>query len=175
MIEMSLMAAILDQRRAACKTFSMNRRLSLVVSWSSIGMLCAGVSAFPAESAGMAASADLVAHCKSVGTSDLVRPAPDAAGSFWRCMDGLVFVCAVGANIPCQSKADVSRRNSGAEAFCRENPDAQIVPAYAAGHRTIYAWRCVAATAVRGRVVLRLDRRGFQADFWHQLAPARTG
>jgi hypothetical protein len=153
----------------------MNRRMSLVDSLSLIGMLCAWVTAFPAESAVRAASADLVAHCKSVGTSDMVRPLPDAAGSFWRCMDGLVFVCAVGANIPCQSKADVSRRNSGAEAFCRENPNAQIVPAYATGHRTIYAWRCVAGAAVRGRPVLRLDRRGFQADFWHRLTAREPG
>jgi hypothetical protein len=152
----------------------MNRWMPLSVPLSLSGLFCAWVTALPAQSAGRAATTDPVAYCKSVGTRDAVRPLPDSEGSFWRCMDGLVFVCAVGANIPCQSKAEVSRRNAGADAFCRENPDAEIVPAYAAGHRTIYAWLCVSGMALRGKAVLRLDRRGFAVEFWHRLPPLRA-
>ena len=90
-------------------------------------------------------------------------------------MDGLVYVCAVGANIPCQSKADISRRNAGAQAFCREHPDAGIVPAYATGHRTIYEWHCMSGSPLRGKAVQQLDRRGFQSNFWHRLAPSGSG
>jgi hypothetical protein len=51
--------------------------------------------------------------------------APIPAGSlFWRCMQGKVYVCVVGANLPCGAKADRAKRNSGAEAYCRENPGA---------------------------------------------------
>ena len=105
----------------------------------------------------------------------LVRAAGDPEEYFWRCMDGAVFVCAIGANIPCRSKADRSRRNVGAEAFCRETGNADFVPAYAAGHGTIYEWRCVSGAAVRGKAIAQLDRRGFQRDFWHRLAPGGTG
>jgi hypothetical protein len=138
---------------------------------------------------GGTASADPFGSCKAAGTRDSVRPLPrelksaaaaalglpdgaaDSAGYFWRCMDGAVYVCAVGANIPCQSRADAGRRNAGAEAYCREKPDAEFVPAYATGRRTIYQWRCVSGTAMRGKAAMRVDRRGFQAEFWRRLLP----
>jgi|HubBroStandDraft_5_1064220.scaffolds.fasta_scaffold165125_2 hypothetical protein len=189
---MSLKAAILDQRRAACKTFCMKRAARLAVLLAFGGLLCGTVSALPPQQALPAlrkggATADPFGYCKASGTSDSVRqlprtlkraaaaalglpPGAEAAdGYFWRCMDGAVYVCSVGANIPCQSKADAKRRNAGAEAFCREKPDADSVPAYATGHSTIYEWRCVSGAALRGKRIVRLDRRGFQADFWSRL------
>jgi hypothetical protein len=97
--------------------------------------------------------------------------APIPAGSlFWRCMQGKVYVCVVGANLPCGAKADRAKRNSGAEAYCRENPGAPDVPAFAAGHETIYSWRCAAGKAVRGAPTAELDRRGFRRDLWHMIA-----
>src|SRR5258708_5504678 len=56
--------------------------------------------------------------------------------AYWRCMDRAVWVCVVGANLPCDAKADVHETNAGAEAFCRQNPKAVFAPAYAAGHET---------------------------------------
>jgi hypothetical protein len=91
---------------------------------------------------------------------------------YWRCMDGAVFVCAIGASIPCDAKADRAKRNSGAEYYCRENPNAPFVPAYAAGHSGIYEWTCSAGRAIRGKVLLTLDHRGYPVDFWHRLSPA---
>jgi hypothetical protein len=164
--------------------------LAVLSGWS--GLLCGGVCALPAQPA-PGASTDPIGYCKAAGTRDSVRSLPrtlrsaaaaalglppGAAGSegyFWRCMDGAVYVCAVGANIPCQSKADAAQRNSGAEAFCKQNPDAESVPAYATGHRTIYGWRCLSGAAVHGKPVMRLDRRGFQADFWHRLTVHESG
>ncbi len=94
--------------------------------------------------------------------------APLAPGSvYWRCMQGKVYVCAVGANQPCGSKADRAKRNPGAETYCRENPAATDVPAFATGHETIYSWRCAAGKALRGAPIAKLDRRGFRSDIWH--------
>jgi hypothetical protein len=139
---------------------------------------------------------DAFAYCTHVGTIDKpsggfapsvvppsleprVRPAlglsADAVlppGSvYWRCMDHAVYVCAVGANIPCGAKADRAKRNPGAENFCRQNPDEAAVPASATGHSTIYDWRCSAGHAVRGKQVFKLDRRGYQTAFWHRVSP----
>lgn len=84
-------------------------------------------------------------------------------------MDGAVYVCAVGANILCASKADGSLSNEGATAFCRDKREAPFVPAYATGHATIYQWRCVKGAAVRGKAVAALDRRGYRTDVWRKL------
>jgi hypothetical protein len=86
---------------------------------------------------------------------------------FWRCMDRKVYVCARGANIPCDSKADRSKVNRGAANYCRENPNAAEVPAYATGRRTVYLWTCIGGRAERGQTVSATDRRGFRTDFWH--------
>jgi hypothetical protein len=87
----------------------------------------------------------------------------------WRCMNGKVYACARGANIPCDSKADRSNTNPGAANYCRENPNASDVPAYATGHNTLYAWKCVSGRAERGKPVGTLDRRGFRTDFWYRI------
>lgn len=90
----------------------------------------------------------------------------------WRCADGHVLACAYGANIPCDSKADTSRKPArGAEEFCREQPEAAVVPAMATGHATVYAWRCRAGRPEIARQVLKVDRQGFAASFWHRVSP----
>jgi hypothetical protein len=143
--------------------------------------------------AGLAAS-DPFTYCERAGTDDrLTRAAggtDEAAGKIlephlraalglpaevplplgsvsWRCMQGKVYVCAVGANLPCGAKANRTKKNPGAEAYCRENPDTPDVPAFATGHETIYSWRCAAGKAVRGAPIAKLDRRGFRRDLWH--------
>jgi hypothetical protein len=87
----------------------------------------------------------------------------------WRCMDGKVYACERGANIPCDSKADRSKFNRGAVNYCSENPNAADVPAYATGHNTVYLWKCVAGQAKRGKTVSATDRRGFRTDFWYRI------
>lgn len=90
----------------------------------------------------------------------------------WRCAGGHVLACTYGADIPCDSKADISRKPSaGAEAFCRERPDAVVVPAAATGQATVYAWRCRAGRPKIVRQVLKIDRRGFAVSFWHRVSP----
>ena len=90
---------------------------------------------------------------------------------YWRCMSGAVYVCAVGANIPCSAKANRARQNLGAEHYCRENPEATFIPAYAVGHESIYHWSCSAGHALLGKLWAKIDKRGFRIDFWYRLNP----
>jgi hypothetical protein len=157
----------------------------------------AGVLASPAPAHG-ATFADPAAYCAAVGTIDkpdarytgaavpewiaqaLMRatnaPADSSPAFFehaaWRCDHGKVLACSYGANIPCDSKADASRvPGPGAKEFCRENPGADVVPAVATGHATIFEWRCKGKRPVIARQVLKVDRRGFPSAFWHVVTP----
>jgi len=98
--------------------------------------------------------------------------APDdvvAAGTVWRCKDGHVWACFVGANLPC-SKANTSATpQSEMIVFCKKAPTARSIPAAVTGHETIYDWRCVDGTP---RVVgqrFTTDAQGFVSDFWYEL------
>lgn len=158
-----------------------------------VGAVCSRQGA--AQSAGsLSAVEDPFGYCARVGTNDRLGKTDGAANGaalvalmpylhgalglprdaslsehefFWRCMDGKVYVCARGANIPCDSKADFAKLNRGAENYCRENPNATEVPAYATGHRTVYLWKCTAGRAERGPKAGATDRRGFRTDFWY--------
>lgn len=89
----------------------------------------------------------------------------------YRCMNGKVMVCFVGANLP-WTKMNAKRENPGADMFCRDNPDAGSVPAYAIGHDSIHAYRCRNGKAEVTGTTRQLDRRGFARDLWIEL-PAR--
>ena len=46
---------------------------------------------------------------------------PLLGNSIWRCMNGKVYACTVGANLPCSEKADARREPAPALAdFCRQ-------------------------------------------------------
>ena len=95
-----------------------------------------------------------------------------AKGSFWRCMNGKVYACTVGANLPCTAKADTSRTPTAAETeFCTANPNADVVPAAVTGRETVYEWRCKDGAPEIVRQVFTPDARGFISDFWYALSP----
>jgi dipeptidase D len=140
-----------------------------------------------------AAYDDPFAYCAAVGTLD----APDARytgaalpeavaaglrqaigatadmpmeGSLWRCADGQVKACAVGANLPCGEKGDASREpNPGIADYCKENPSADGVPAAAAGRATLYEWRCKDGVAEIVKQAFNADAQGFIAEIWHSI------
>ena len=160
------------------------------------GMLIAllGVWAALAPAAVHAADADLGARCARVRNDDAIRPydralrsgllkayarlfpgartlPPDAQlkdGANIRCMDGRLLACFVGANLPC-GKMNAARDNPGADAYCRANPDADVVPAFAAGHDTVYSYRCAAGQPVIVGRTFALDPRGFAVRLWAPL------
>jgi hypothetical protein len=104
---------------------------------------------------------------RALGLSAQVRF--NSESYYWRCMNDAVYVCAIGANIPCDAKADRTKRNSGADKYCEENREAAVVPAYATGHATVYGWSCSAGKAVRGKRTAKVDRRGYRIDIWHRV------
>jgi hypothetical protein len=136
--------------------------------------------------------ADPFAYCARLGTIDTPKggasPVPSALIPFlrttlglsgeapltpqsyyWRCMDGAVYVCAIGANRPCASRADRTTHNTGADNYCRENLDTEFVPAYATGHNTVYEWSCAGGRAVPGKRAIKADGRGYPAEFWYRV------
>lgn len=123
-------------------------------------------------------------HCRRVGTDDASQPipaslvpatkrlfgleAPDDVvrrTTVFRCVGGAVLICITGANLPC-GKANTSRTLASAGQYCRENPDASFIPAFVAGHDTIYRWQCRGAEAVAGEPAEALDARGFVSRLW---------
>jgi hypothetical protein len=125
--------------------------------------------------------------CQRLRTDDTTRPVPAAlvpainrlfamqlptdvtvATTVYRCLDGHVLVCTAGANLPC-GKANTSRTSAGAAEWCRSNPNADFVPAFATGHDTIYQWRCRSGVPDIVGQTSAVDPRGFVADYWKQL------
>jgi hypothetical protein len=90
------------------------------------------------------------------------------ASTHLRCADGRLLACFTGANLPC-GKLNAARDNRGAAAFCAENPNAQVVPAFATGHDAAFLYRCAAGQAEMSGETFVLDRRGFAAELWAPL------
>ena len=90
--------------------------------------------------------------------------------TFWRCMDSKVFICMVGANLPCMEKADLKRTPSEAMLnFCQTNPGQDYIPAYVTGHATVYEWRCSGKEPVITKQFSKPDARGFLSEIWFEL------
>jgi len=160
-----------------------------------------GAKATPAASAG-AQTADPFTYCSTVGNLDVpdarwMGPkVPDAVltglikaanispnmprdqlanSSFWRCMNGKVYACTVGANLPCQEKADTNKTPGAAlNDFCKANPASTLVPAVVTGRATVYEWKCVSGKPEVARELFKPDARGFIADFWYEITSATS-
>ncbi|WP_444898434.1 hypothetical protein ACJJIX_16140 [Microbulbifer sp. VAAC004] len=93
-----------------------------------------------------------------------------AGGTFWRCMHGGVYACFVGANLPCEEKADTSKEPSEAiAAYCKSNPASESIPAVVTGRVTIYAWHCENGVPEITRQALQVDERGYIANYWYRM------
>jgi hypothetical protein len=95
-----------------------------------------------------------------------------ARGTSWRCMDGKVYGCNVGANIPCTELANTSREpTQEMRDFCGANKNAEVIPAAVTGHNGIYDWRCNKGKPEIVKQVFQVDPRGYIRDFWYELKP----
>jgi hypothetical protein len=93
-------------------------------------------------------------------------------GTFWRCMDSKVYACNVGANLPCESKADQSQEATQPMIdYCKQDPDADFIPAVVTGRSTIYEWGCDGTEPVIIQQYTEVDEQGYPATFWHELTP----
>lgn len=94
-----------------------------------------------------------------------------AQSTFWRCMNNKVYACTVGANLPCQEKADLNKTPGAAlNDFCKANPTASVIPAAVTGRATVYEWKCANGKPEVVKQAFQADARGFIADFWYELA-----
>ena len=94
-----------------------------------------------------------------------------AQSSFWRCMNGKVYACTVGANLPCQEKADLSKTPSKAmNEYCTANPKADFIPAVVTGRATVYEWKCVNGKPEAGKQLFTADAQGFLSEFWYEIS-----
>jgi hypothetical protein len=109
---------------------------------------------------------------KAFGVAAAEPLAPFERGTSWRCMDGAVYACNVGANLPCAAQpARDPQPTDGMRTYCGENPGADVIPMYVTGHDAIYAWSCAGPEPERGARVAELDGRGYVASIWHRIAP----
>ena len=86
----------------------------------------------------------------------------------YRCMDGRVMICFIGANLPCV-KINTAKDNPGADAFCKNASNEVPVPAYATGHDAAYSFKCRDGRAVVDLETWKLDKRGFAEKIWTAL------
>jgi hypothetical protein len=153
-------------------------------------------TASPAEGSGQPATfTDPFAYCAAVGTIDapdsrdtgpkvpevVVHGVQQAFGAplgpvlhqtFWRCLDGQVYACTVGAHMSCQERADVSRHPTpGMTDFCQNNPHAEVIPAVATGRATVYEWTCAKDRPAVVRPFTQPDVRGFLSHIWYAISP----
>jgi hypothetical protein len=174
----------------------MKQRVSIIASlWVAFVLLAACGTPEPEAPASYG---DPFAYCAAVGTVDvpderytgeampaavleaLVRqgvvtadaPPEFQANAVWRCMDGQVWACHIGANLPCQERADTSQTPTAEmEEFCQTNPSAEAIPAAVTGRATVYEWKCSEGQPVVVKQVFSSDAQGFLADFWFKLTP----
>jgi putative hemolysin len=108
---------------------------------------------------------------KALGTKADAPNQPFVDGTSWRCADGKVVACFVGANLPCDEKADTNKTASAAIVdYCKANANAEVVPAVAAGRATVYEWRCKAGAPEIVKQLVKPDAQGFLADIWYPIA-----
>ncbi|MHB0876436.1 MAG: hypothetical protein ACYC5O_10395 [Anaerolineae bacterium] len=170
-------------------------RLALVASVVGLVLLLAACGASTPQSS----YADPFAYCSAVGTIDTpdarydgpevpddvaqglqvamglptgTPPPPIAEGSSWRCMDGAVYACTVGANLPCQEKADTGTdATTEMKDYCKANPASDFIPSAVTGRATVYEWRCTNGTPEVVRQLVTPDARGFQSNIWYKIEP----
>ncbi|MGD0708889.1 MAG: hypothetical protein ABSA51_10600 [Anaerolineaceae bacterium] len=88
----------------------------------------------------------------------------------WRCMGGKVYACNVGANLPCDSKANTDKTPTQAMTdYCTANSGTDFIPASVTGHDSIYTWKCVKGAAAVDKQVVQPDAAGFLSDIWYPI------
>jgi hypothetical protein len=91
-------------------------------------------------------------------------------------MYGTLWACTVGANLPCEERADLRRTPTpGMDEFCRQHPGADNIPYAVTGRATVWDWRCRGTVPTAEGQIIQADPRGFFTHIWYPLpAPAPT-
>jgi hypothetical protein len=110
-------------------------------------------------------------YIKSAGLQNSTEPSDQFKKStIWRCMDGSVYACNFGANLPCDSQANTDKNPTQAMAdFCKENANSDFIPMAVTGHTTIYSWRCNNDKPEVDKQINHADSSGFIAEIWYKI------
>ncbi len=124
----------------------------------------------PAVDARPLLPSSLLPAMRKQGLVSADAPAEVQGAARWRCMDNRVYVCPLGANLPCEEFANLGKEPTPAlQEFCAGNPDSDFIPAYVTGRATVYDWSCQAGKAIVGEQRFHADAQGYLAEFWHVL------
>jgi hypothetical protein len=92
--------------------------------------------------------------------------------TIWRCMDSKVYACNFGANLPCNSKANIDKTPSQAmRDYCAANPDSDFIPMSVTGHSTIYSWHCIKDSPELLDQIEKVDAAGYLEQIWYAIEP----
>ena len=98
------------------------------------------------------------------------REVARGGGNDWRCMDGRVWICHIGADgRACNKLSSDPAPSQPVREFCAANPGADFVPMFVIGDSAT-TWRCHGPTP-EPLASERLDRRGFITKAWRPLRP----
>ena len=87
-------------------------------------------------------------------------------------MDGDVYACFVGANLPCEAKANTNRTPTQEEiAFCQQNPNSDFIPAVVTGRETVFEWRCRDGAPEIVKQVFQPNAQGSLSEIWYRSVP----
>ncbi|MCP4210111.1 MAG: DUF333 domain-containing protein [Halieaceae bacterium] len=136
---------------------------------------CAGVGTIDAPNArynGPEMPDSVIQGLIQQGVVSTDAPPEFQKNAVWRCMNGQVWACHFGANLPCLTKANMSPvPTSEMEDFCETNPTSDSIPAVVTGRETVYEWKCNAGIPEVVRQVFQVDPQEYLADFWYELTP----
>lgn len=164
------------------------------IALSTLALLAFAAGTAASATAEAAPAEDLHKLCRQVKNDDTVRPYshalyagtvkafkklfPDAKSvpeesqlqteANYRCMNGKVLTCFIGANLPC-AKINAERNNPGASDYCKTAKNGDTPPMAATGHDALYAYTCRDGKAVVSGTVWALDKRGFATKLWAEV------
>jgi hypothetical protein len=93
----------------------------------------------------------------------------------WRCMGGKVWGCVQGNSAICGKANQEMAPTQAMREFCAGQPNAEVIPLVVVGHENpmIYDWICKGTMPAIARQILTVDARGFPAELWKEIAPAK--
>ena len=92
------------------------------------------------------------------------------SNSVFRCADGKVLACTIGANLPCLEKLNLDQTPSQEITdFCAANPNADNAPMAVTGHNSTYEWGCKDTKPTIIQQIAEPDAQGFMKGIWYPI------
>ena len=128
---------------------------------------------FPVDSFAQKTRAEFQAFCqrnRNTETSGEESLYPAQFPTAWRCMNGSVYICEMGASGRGCLKAGFNfSPGKGEQAWCRENPNSDFIPGAYLSSAAI-SWRCRGSQPVIVETE-GLDERGYVKRAWRKVGP----